>query len=267
VKVLKSWRRKKLLDEPVSSEWEIWIDQYFYFYEHLERELRQRFFNRVRVFIDEKKITGVQGLKVTDEMKVLIAGEASRLTFFLGPDCYKRLSEVLIYPFDFRHPDERQAILGEVHEWGVVLLSWPALLEARLYPEDGPSNPALHEFAHVLDRATGEFDGTPLMDRKRRQRWAQVMSEHFLRLREAQSDELAALGDYAATNEAEFYAVSTEVYFEAPWLLRDLLPDLFLVLKEFYGFDSLEDPRFEKKNEIKTVMRKDARGDKRWGNL
>ena len=45
------------------------------------------------------------------------------------------------------------------------------------------------------------------------------------------------LRDYGATNEAEFFAVATESYFEKPRQMRTHAPDLYRELQEFYGGD------------------------------
>jgi Mlc titration factor MtfA (ptsG expression regulator) len=42
---------------------------------------------------------------------------------------------------------------------------------------------------------------------------------------------------YGALNEAEFFAVATESYFEKPRLMKQLTPDLYTELQEFYGGD------------------------------
>jgi Mlc titration factor MtfA (ptsG expression regulator) len=42
---------------------------------------------------------------------------------------------------------------------------------------------------------------------------------------------------YGATNEAEFFAVATESYFEKPRQMKKLLPDLYEELQSFYGGD------------------------------
>ena len=42
---------------------------------------------------------------------------------------------------------------------------------------------------------------------------------------------------YAATSEAEFFAVASEMFFEAPWDLRDTRPQLHTLLADFYRVD------------------------------
>jgi Mlc titration factor MtfA (ptsG expression regulator) len=98
----------------------------------------------------------------------------------------------------------------------------------------------MHEFAHVLDRADGAFDGTPELRALAHYRpWAEVMNEHFVKLRERRSAQRKALRSYGAENEAEFFAVATEAFFERPDRLREHLPDLYRELCRFYGCDPL----------------------------
>jgi Mlc titration factor MtfA (ptsG expression regulator) len=47
------------------------------------------------------------------------------------------------------------------------------------------------------------------------------------------------LGAYAATDEAEFFAVATEVFFERPRALADEHPALYRVLAGYYGLQPL----------------------------
>jgi Mlc titration factor MtfA (ptsG expression regulator) len=49
------------------------------------------------------------------------------------------------------------------------------------------------------------------------------------------------LRDYGATNEAEFFAVATESYFEKPRQMKTHAPDLYRELQEFYGGDPAGD--------------------------
>ena len=45
------------------------------------------------------------------------------------------------------------------------------------------------------------------------------------------------LRDYATTNEAEFFAVATEVFFEKPRAMAREAPALYGLLREFYRLD------------------------------
>jgi hypothetical protein len=48
------------------------------------------------------------------------------------------------------------------------------------------------------------------------------------------------LRKYAGTNEAEFFAVASEVFFEKPKQLRREMPDLYGIMRGFYNLDLAE---------------------------
>ena len=61
----------------------------------------------------------------------------------------------------------------------------------------------------LVDRGSGAFDGTPVLRAHADYApWAEVLSEHFLRLRNGGRRHRKLLRQYAATNEAEFFAVN-----------------------------------------------------------
>src|SRR5690606_22569025 len=133
----------------------------------------------------------------------------------------------------FYNPRDEEDRDGEAHDWGVVVLGWQAVLEGLDDPHDG-YNTAFHEFAHVLDRSSGEFNGTPpLHSAKDYESWAQVMSTEFERLRREEGMGTYPIDDYGAENEAEFFAVATEVFFEDPGRLRRETPALYRELAKF----------------------------------
>jgi Mlc titration factor MtfA (ptsG expression regulator) len=47
------------------------------------------------------------------------------------------------------------------------------------------------------------------------------------------------IGGYAATNEAEFFAVITERFYEAPHAFKRHFPDLYKELQSFYRIDPI----------------------------
>jgi len=233
----RSWRRKRWAKRPFPGEWLPYLEDKVPFFKHLEGERRERFLELLKVFVWEKQFIGAGGLEISDEIKVVIGASAVRLVLHLDLDYYDRLTEIIVYPYVYHHPDSDGAILGEAHAWGTVVLSWPAVLKGLANPRDGHDT-AAHEFAHVLDREDGAFDGTPdLRARADYAPWAEVMSEHYLALRDDHRKERSVLRPYGGINEAEFFAVATEVYFERPALLKERLPDMYEALERFYGGD------------------------------
>ena len=207
------------------------------FYRSLDDELRERFYTYLKVFAWEKHFIGAGGMEITDEVIVVISAAAVRLVLHRDLTFYNRLTEIVVYPSHYKHPDNDAVIFGEAQSWGTVVLSWDAVLSGLANPSDGHDT-ATHEFAHVLDRADGAFDGTPELHCSTHYRpWAEVMTQHFLALRKNKPHQRRVLRQYGATNEAEFFAVATESFFEKPEQMLRRTPDLYNELKRFYGFD------------------------------
>jgi hypothetical protein len=85
----------------------------------------------------------------------------------------------------------------------------------------------------------GTADGTPqLQDRAEYRDWVQTCSREYLRLKhDAEHGKKSFLDAYGATNEAEFFAVATEQFFDQPILMIKHASDLYRVLKEYYRQD------------------------------
>jgi Mlc titration factor MtfA (ptsG expression regulator) len=68
-----------------------------------------------------------------------------------------------------------------------------------------------------------------------------VCSYEFLRLRRlADKGHKTFLDSYGATNEAEFFAVATEEFFDRPLALQKHVPELYRVLSVYYRQDPAE---------------------------
>jgi Mlc titration factor MtfA (ptsG expression regulator) len=240
--LLRRIRRRHLANRPFPEDWLDILKKRVPFFRRLSGPLLDRFLEFVTVFAQEKYFTPAGGMAITDEVRVVISACAVRLILHLDLSYYDRLTEIIVYPYIYKHPEDEAAILGEADDWGTVVLSWPTVLEDLAQPGQGHDTSA-HEFAHVLDRmGNGAFDGTPkLKSRADYRPWAQVMSRHFLGLRGGDNKDRSALRMYGATNEAEFFAVATEAYFEKSRLMKRLLPDLYEELRAFYGGDPAEE--------------------------
>ncbi len=93
-----------------------------------------------------------------------------------------------------------------------------------------------HEFAHKLDMLDGVIDGTPpLPTREAMQRWIEVCTAEYESLQHGDPDPL--LGSYAGVDPAEFFAVTTELFFDLPVELEEAKPALYGVLHDFYRQD------------------------------
>lgn len=240
--LIRRWRRGRLRRRELPPSWLDHLERRVPFFAGLEPPLRDDFLDDLKVFVWEKHWIGAGGMEITDEVKVVIAAAAVRLVLHLDMTEYDRLTEIVVYPSHYKHPDkDGSVVFGEAHAWGTVVLSWDAVVQGLGNPHDGYDT-ATHEFAHVLDRNDGSFDGTPELRAGDHYRpWAKVMSRHYLALRDRGRNQRRVLRDYGATNEAEFFAVATESFFEKPRQMQQRTPDLYQEMTRFYGFDPATD--------------------------
>ena len=202
-----------------------------------------------QIFLAEKRFEGCGGLQVTDEIRVTIATQACVLQLHRNGDCYPGLHRILVYPHTYvannvrPQPDGTvvewpQARLGESWTHGSIVLSWDAVLAGAADIHDG-HNTVLHEFAHQLDAETGSANGAPRLPmRSMYVAWARVLGQAYQTLiDDLEHDHRTLLGEYAATNPAEFFAVATENFFERPISLARRRPALYEQLAMFYNQD------------------------------
>ena len=121
---------------------------------------------------------------------------------------------------------------------GSMVLAWDAAKSGATDPSDG-KNLVLHEFAHQLDFEDFIGDGVPsLGSRREKLSWAEVMKMEFAALRAADATGISTLLDtYGATNAAEFFAVTTEAFFERPQALQQQHPRLYGEMRRFFRQD------------------------------
>jgi len=206
----------------------------------------------MQVFIKEKYWEGCGGLELTDEIRITIAAQACLLLLGIPHNYYHNAQSILVYPSTVVPPQRRPGffeianspvdspapLLGQAFTQGPVILVWDAVLHGARHPEHG-HNVVYHEFAHKLDMLDGAADGTPpFADREQLVKWVAVCSTEFLRLRNlAEKGHKTFLDAYGAKNEAEFFAVATEEFFDRPVALKEHAPDLYRVLSDYYRQD------------------------------
>ena len=237
--MVKFLRKKKVkITEPVPPKLKAILQQEVPFYQQLNENKKTEFEQRAAHFLTQVKITGVKTV-VEDIDKVLIAASAIIPIFNFPGWEYPNLNEVLLYPDSFDHEFEQQGedrnILGMVGSGPlnhVMILSQFELRQA-FSNETGKNNTAIHEFVHLVDKTDGEIDGIPesLLHKQYIKPWLQLMQKKIKEIIDDQSD----INPYGATDEAEFFAVVSEYFFERPELLKEKHPDLYeLLLKIFH---------------------------------
>lgn len=248
---LREMRRREWRNEPFPDEWRSYLAANVGHYAYLSETEAARLHDDLRVFMAEKEWEGYGGLTLTDEIKVSVSAQACLLLLgFERHDYFPNVRSIVVYPASYHAAKTRdregnlvtdysQSRAGEA--WGSdfpVVLSWEDTHEGGADAHDG-YNLVLHEFAHKLDMVDGGADGVPrLRDAAQYETWAAVMSREFALLRrEIEKGNETLLRDYGAQDEAEFFAVATEAFFEKSQQMRHERPSLYAVLKEYFGQD------------------------------
>ena len=199
------------------------------------------------LFLHEKSLEPVQGLVLDDAMRIDLAAQAALPVLNLGIDWYDGWKSVVLYPGEFatRHEwvDEnglvhsrREIRAGEAWQRGPVVLSW-----ADVAASGGCEgyNAVIHELAHKLDYSNGSANGCPALHEGMRVRdWRAAFEPAYEDLcRRVDRGEETALDPYATEAPEEFFAVTSEYFFEMPGLLKQEYPAVYEQLRQFYRQD------------------------------
>ena len=256
--LLRARRRRVLVAQPLPAALAAVVDARVKIRARLPADLRRRHDGLVRAFIDEKQFAGCNGLTVTDEMRAMIAAQACLLLLGRPGSLYDELRSILVYPTAFWVEDEvhdddglvtrrRRVLSGEAWDSHRIVLSWEDVADSAATADDG-FNLVLHEFAHYLEAEGGGLPPLPLAGEVGRgsgrvrarsiDDWADDLADEFDALLDSvDRGEDTFLDPYAAEDEAEFFAVATEDFYERPIDLRAAHPRLHALLREFYGVD------------------------------
>ncbi|MYN14397.1 hypothetical protein GSY71_14745 [Pusillimonas sp. TS35] len=231
--------------------------------EHQDAALRER----AAWILASKSFSGAHGFAVTDDIMLSVAAQAALPILELDPALYEGWTEIIVYPGGFLIPRTEMDESGVVHEYiqeaageawegGPVILSWE---DVSAMPCEHV-NVVIHEFAHKLDLYGGGPDGVPFLGGRRDipvREWRRVLDASFKLFCNAvtaaeeavppdvdpESDEAAPwfdalpLDPYAATDPAEFFAVSSETFFIDPCPLLHAMPAWYDMLRRYYRQD------------------------------
>ena len=244
--VLERLRRRFSSPAPVfDPAWRALLEREFEHWRLLDRDEVARMESLIGSFVHNTRWEAARGFDLTDDIRVVIAAQASMLLLGLDIDEYPQLTSVIVHPSTVRLHGEfpaggsvratgTQTLAGQAHYRGPVVLSWSAVRRGARFPAQG-QNVVYHEFAHQLDMLDGITDGTPpLGDEAARQRWVEVCTAAYDTVRAEGSP---ILRNYAGTNPAEFFAVATEVFFNRPLEVREHEPALYDELRRFFRQD------------------------------
>ena len=194
------------------------------------------------------------GFALDDVIRTTIAIEAAMLILALDTTYFREVSAIIVYPTTILSRGERAGpvhgtmtdevmeVFGEAHDRrGAILIAWDEALDAALDPGHG-DNVVFHEFAHKIDMLDDMTDGTPpFLSKEQLARWVEVCTDAYVALRDGIPR--TPLDPYGGVSPAEFFAVATETFFDAPLALEAHEPEVFAVLRDFYGQDPAERAR------------------------
>ncbi len=234
-------RRMHVMAQPFPQVWEGILNSRVAYFNALSSEQKERFRQLTKIFLAETRITGIR-TEVDETTRVFVAASAIIPIFNFDGWEYSRLGEVLIYPGNFddsyqTEGDGQHNTLGMVgvgHLGGVMILSKPALLTGFDIAGD-KRNVGIHEFAHLVDRADGSIDGLPPgVPADVVRRWIEWVGEELAN----PPGKPSHINPYAYTNEAEYFAVLVEYFFEAPAVLQKKNPKLYEMLEKMFRQDT-----------------------------
>lgn len=242
-------RHQQIAATAFPTAWRKMLRSHLPFYRYLPSDIQLRLKKLIQLFLAEKQFIGCDGLVVTEQMRLQIAAQACLLMVNRTGPLYPSLQSILIYPSAFAVKQAQtnamgvvsesiQVRLGESWQQGKVILSWLDSQKGAASFDDG-QNVVIHEFAHQLDQENGGANGAPRLPTTQAYRdWSQVFTQEFeLLQRQLASGQQPLFDPYAATNPAEFFAVSTELFFEKPQQLQAQHRALYQQLQRYYQLD------------------------------
>ena len=244
------WSRSRRKRTRLPDAWTALLEQRVAYYGCLPEADQAELRGLLQVLLGETGFEAGAGLDEVDlAMRVIIAAQACVLLLHRPLSDLPKLNTVIVYPGVYRarerqrteegtEVDVAEARHGESWSHGVLLFSWEDVAYDAVRVDDG-ENIVFHEVAHALDEQTGESDGVPpLPDRQVADAWEKAFGEAYENLvRDVRLRHKTVLDSYAAEDPAEFFAVASETFLEAPRAFRSAYPDLYGLLANFYHLD------------------------------
>ncbi|WP_024851881.1 M90 family metallopeptidase [Hydrogenovibrio kuenenii] len=213
--------------------------------------------------LKKKRITAVRNFPLTEHMRAIIATQVAIMIFGLVDaendlsfDWIDNWHEIIVYPNAYRtHRNPVIPIQGgllgvEIHtdliEEGETFYQGPVIIN---WDDDAPhplrtkaNQVLLHELAHKMDMLNGDINGFPPLHLNMNAKdWYEAFETAYRHLdQQLAKGHKPVINPYAATNPAEFFAVCTEYFFEAPEHLHKVFPAVYRQMSLFFNQDFLK---------------------------
>ena len=213
-----------------------WLAAYNGYYKSLPPALRHRFLERVSWFMSTKTFTCVN-LPQEDKMPLLISAASIQISFGLDKYLLDFFDTIYIMQHNYNYGLYSQPFEGHVNSNGIYL-SWDNFLKGYEDYTDG-DNVGIHEMAHALAYVNFMAGSNDAQDDAFIQRFYDFSTVARPIFNDMQKGNRNVLGDYAATNYNEFWAVSVETFFEKPLHMKLELPALYVSMCNLLNQDPL----------------------------
>ncbi|MCP4147688.1 MAG: zinc-dependent peptidase [bacterium] len=234
------FKRFNAVKKEFPGEWREFMTGNAIFYRSLDEAGKKHFERDVQLFLSDFSIEGVRRQPVSIEIKLLVASAVAAMLH--GKPAWEPpiRDGVVVYPGDRfnRHFQSGKGHFGGMATYNSpLILTMGSLEESLINPRDG-NNVVIHELAHYFDMENGNADGIPAarMEGININTWKEIFSREWQKVVNRES----FLRDYAGINEAEFFAVANELFFENPAEMKQESPELYEALVAFYNIDTVE---------------------------
>ncbi|SFZ93664.1 hypothetical protein SAMN05428642_103262 [Flaviramulus basaltis] len=212
------------------------LNNQFSFYKRLTNKEQIYFEHRVASFIKDKDFIDREGIKITDEIKVLISATAIMLTFGFRDFYIGYISKIVVYPSKFYSNTNNVYHKGEFNpRLKALVLSWEDF-KLGFNNEKDNLNLGIHEFTHAIH----------INSMKERDVSSNIFSDSFRELSDLLSknetlrNTLMASNyfrKYAFTNQFEFLAVAIENFIETPKDFKNEFPEVYSKIRQMLNFN------------------------------
>jgi MtfA peptidase len=210
------------------------VSKYIRYYNRLGLEDQRKFLFRTFLFRKARRFHYIE-VKESAEMPILISAVAIQLTFGLDKYMLNYFNEIYVLKDDYHYGFYSRPFMRHVDQSGIYL-SWDNFIKG-ISGHTPYCNVGLHEMGHALAYVT--FITETEEDKhfkKEFKNFSKVARPIFA---DMQGGNRNLLGEYAAVNYHEFWAVSVETFFENPVCMRLDLPELYQAMVDLLRQDPL----------------------------
>jgi Mlc titration factor MtfA (ptsG expression regulator) len=196
---------------------------HFHYYNQLSESGKTAFEHRTLAWAEHLEFKGMQGLEVTDPMRVLVAASAAQITFGLKNYLFGHFHTVYLYPDSYQSSRFDDNLLGMASTRGYVTFSWKHFVAGYADNKDA-KNLGLHEWAHAM-KINAVFGSS--VEAQFNRYYPQFRAASLSAFNNMQHTPDDFLKCTAAENIHEFWAECVEHFFEQAGEFKTTKPEIY----------------------------------------